>query len=152
MLYQHQVYKREKLLDVKHALMRSKILQKCRQKGISTEKLQEKDPGREAIVSDILGSFLKYANESDEYGFGVLGLKKIVPEFVDVWRIQPDEEVVLASDGYPFLYGTLEECEEALQQLIVEDPLLYKNYKSTKGLKPGQKSYDDRSYVRFIVK
>jgi glycerophosphoryl diester phosphodiesterase len=61
------------------------------------------------------------------------------------------KEVVLASDGYPELEPTLEESEAALRVVLTEDPLLYKLHRSTKGLKKGNLSYDDRAYVRFSI-
>lgn len=61
------------------------------------------------------------------------------------------KEIVLASDGYPELASTLEESESKLKVLLEEDPLLVKSYKSTKGLRAGNVSYDDRAYVRFNI-
>jgi len=45
-------------------------------------------------------------------------------------------EVVMATDGYPFLRGTLAASEKAL---------------ATKGLMEGNQSFDDRAYIRFKV-
>jgi glycerophosphoryl diester phosphodiesterase len=58
--------------------------------------------------------------------------------------------VILASDGYPELFDTLQETEEHLQKIIQEDPLCYKLQSLTKAVYPGQCSYDDRSYIRFV--
>ena len=57
--------------------------------------------------------------------------------------------VVLASDGYPLLRPTLQQSEQDLDRLLKEDPQCCRLYESTKGLKPGNKSFDDRTYVRF---
>ncbi len=64
-------------------------------------------------------------------------------------KTQPDAEIVLASDGYPKLKSTLKESEEELAKIIEIDPLCYKTYFSTKGLKKGNFSFDDRTYIRF---
>jgi glycerophosphoryl diester phosphodiesterase len=56
--------------------------------------------------------------------------------------------VVLASDGYPFLRASLAESEQALAHLLRRDPLLFQEYKSTKGLVMGNVSFDDRAYVK----
>lgn len=60
-------------------------------------------------------------------------------------------EIVLASDGYPKLKPTLAESEYILQEILIEDPLLIRRYKSTKGLLKGNVSFDDRAYIRFTV-
>ena len=65
----------------------------------------------------------------------------------------PDKSsIVLASDGYPVLKGTLAESERELSEILKNDPLCYKVYCSTKGLKKGNVSFDDRSYIRFSLK
>ena len=60
-------------------------------------------------------------------------------------------EVVLASDGYPFLKPTLAESEEALAKQIANDPQNIKTFIATKGIVEGNKSFDDRTYVRIEV-
>jgi glycerophosphoryl diester phosphodiesterase len=60
-------------------------------------------------------------------------------------------EIVLASDGYPFLCPTLEESEARLQEQRQNDPLNIGDFKATKGFTPGFNSFDDRTYVRFSV-
>jgi hypothetical protein len=57
--------------------------------------------------------------------------------------------IVLASDGYPYLKDSLEASEQALQTLLRDDPLLFRQYKATKGLIRGLISFDDRSYVKI---
>ena len=61
-------------------------------------------------------------------------------------------EIVLASDGYPFLHPTLEECEAALQHQRQEDPLnIGPHFQATKAFHPDYNSFDDRTYIRFRV-
>lgn len=60
-------------------------------------------------------------------------------------------EIVLASDGYPFLCSTLEQSEARLARQKETDPLNIGNFKATKGFSPGNNSFDDRTYVRFTV-
>ena len=60
-------------------------------------------------------------------------------------------EIVLASDGYPFLCPTLDESEARLARQKATDPLNIGDFKATKGFTPGNDSFDDRTYVRFIV-
>jgi len=56
--------------------------------------------------------------------------------------------VVLASDGYPFLRPRLAESERLLADLLQRDPLLFRAFKSTKGLVAGNVSFDHRAYVK----
>ena len=65
--------------------------------------------------------------------------------------VSSPNEVVLASDGYPFLKPTLAESEAALGHLIAHDPQCIHDFIATKGLVPGNKSFDDRTYIRFRV-
>lgn len=67
---------------------------------------------------------------------------------VKVVPIPPQADVVLASDGYPFLRPTLEESEAALARQLRNDPQNVSTFIATKGLKPGLLSFDDRTYVR----
>ena len=81
---------------------------------------------------------------------------------VDGFRIPEDKvkiitldfnpwEIVLASDGYPFLCTTLKESEEKLKEQKEKDPLNIGEFKATKAVIEGNNSFDDRSYIRFKV-
>lgn len=58
-------------------------------------------------------------------------------------------EIVLASDGYPFLKPTLAASEAALAEQIANDPQNIHSFIATKGIVEGNKSFDDRTYIRF---
>ena len=60
-------------------------------------------------------------------------------------------EIVLASDGYPFLKPTLAASETALAEQIANDPQNIHSFIATKGIVEGNKSFDDRTYIRFSV-
>ena len=60
-------------------------------------------------------------------------------------------EIVLASDGYPFLKPTLVASEAALAKQIANDPQNIHSFIATKGIVEGNKSFDDRTYIRFSV-
>lgn len=60
-------------------------------------------------------------------------------------------EVVLASDGYPFLMQTLAASEAALAEQIANDPQNIRSFIATKGIVEGNKSFDDRTYIRFLA-
>jgi glycerophosphoryl diester phosphodiesterase len=120
--------------------------------GKTEEELLRHDTGRERIL-DLLKLQTKLQNTSynSEFSYYIIdgfdwdpgmGLQ-VVPVN------QPSGEIVLASDGYPRLFPGLEETEAFLADLLQEDPLCYKKYRSTKGLYSGNISFDDRCYIRF---
>uniref|UniRef100_UPI003FEF2326 hypothetical protein n=1 Tax=Prevotella sp. TaxID=59823 RepID=UPI003FEF2326 len=65
--------------------------------------------------------------------------------------ISSPNEVVLASDGYPFLKPTLAASEASLAEQIANDPQNIHSFIATKGIVEGNKSFDDRTYIRFSV-
>ena len=77
-------------------------------------------------------------------------VNEIPDELIKVIHLSEGKhEIILASDGYPLLRPTLQQSEQDLDRLLKEDPQCCRLYESTKGLKPGNKSFDDRTYVRF---
>ena len=64
--------------------------------------------------------------------------------------VSSPNEVVLASDGYPFLKPTLAASEAALAEQIANDPQNIHSFIATKGIVEGNKSFDDRTYIRFV--
>lgn len=60
-------------------------------------------------------------------------------------------EIVLASDGYPFLKPTLAVSEVALAEQIANDPQNIRSFIATKGIVEGNKSFDDRTYIRLFI-
>lgn len=59
-------------------------------------------------------------------------------------------EIVLASDGYPFLKPSLAASVAALAEQIANDPQNIHSFIATKGIVEGNKSFDDRTYIRFV--
>ena len=64
--------------------------------------------------------------------------------------VSSPNEVVLASDGYPFLKPTLAASEAALAEQIANDPQNIHSFIATKGIVEDNKSFDDRTYIRFV--
>ena len=58
-------------------------------------------------------------------------------------------QVVITSDGYPRILPSLQQSEDLLARLLAEDPLCIGPLRSTKGVKPGNASFDDRAYLRI---
>lgn len=91
------------------------------------------------------------ANRRGEFGYGVFAGRDDCIEFAEVLHVEPGAHVVLASDGYPRLFGTLEQSEAYLASCLMEDPGCYDELRGTKGVAPGNVSFDDRTYVSLIA-
>ncbi len=94
-----------------------------------------------------------FANDANaEYGYCVLNGEEIPLEMVNVIPLDCDNhEIVLASDGYPCLKATLQQSEQALAKLLEQDPQGRRLFLAARSLAEGQKSFDDRSYLRFCI-
>lgn len=113
---------------------------------LSVEEVRRHDEGRDQIINDIIASM-----HSQNKTYAVIDGTPIYIKGVKVIAVPVDSEVVLATDGYPFLCNTLAESEQRLSQLLVDDPLLINQFKATKAYMEGNSSFDDRAYIRFRV-
>jgi hypothetical protein len=111
---------------------------------LSVEEVRRHDEGRDQIINDIIASM-----HDQNKTYAVIDGTPIYINGVKVIAVPEDAGVVLATDGYPFLCNTLAESEERLRQLLVDDPLLISRYKATKAYMEGNRSFDDRTYIRF---
>ena len=143
-------YKGEKKIDEILAEVRSFYLQTELASGKTIDDLMARDTGREMIIL-----FLKvhslFANKGGEFRFTVLDGFGIDLADIHTFDVRPGDEIVLASDGYPFLKPTLEQSEDALRLVREQDPLCMGLFKSTKGFRSDQISFDDRAYIRFVA-
>lgn len=108
------------------------------------------DPGRDAIMP-FLRMQTAFANQPGEYGYFVFNGYTNPTYPIRTLHVDPGDEIVLASDGYPFLEPTLDQSETELAELKASDPHLISRFPSTKGFEPGLDSFDDRAYLRFTV-
>lgn len=112
----------------------------------SIDEFQTHDMGRDLIIPAIIES-CRYQNIL----FSVFDGFPVSMAHVAIVHCPEARELVLASDGYPFLKPTLRESEEQLARLLRDDPLCISTYKASKGLMKGNRSFDDRSYIRFTT-
>lgn len=135
------------------AQMRSLVLNIVRVQ--CPEKFLEKETqkmARDLIEPWILGATVFANDGSSSYGYSVLNGQEIPEALIRVIRLDQEEhEVILTSDGYPRVEATLERSEAALAEVLREDRECCRLYRSTKGVKEGCKSFDDRTYIRFVV-
>lgn len=140
-----------KRIDSLLSELRSFVLYKNLKDGVSELDIEKDDMGRKAITP-FINMQLEFENDYETpfgypvlngHGFDIRGLKTY-----DTIR---GDTVVLASDGYPKLCTTLEQSEMMLTSALETDPLCYKKFLGTKGIAPENCSFDDRSYIKFIV-
>ena len=130
------------------AAMRAKEVERLLNEGHTADDLCRNDIARPVIIPRMIETM---RNQNITYsvvdGFPIdrQHVRTITLDF------QP-YEIVLASDGYPFLHPTLEESEAALQHQRQHDPLnIGPHFQATKAFHPDFNSFDDRTYIRFRV-
>lgn len=140
----------EKEVDSITSNMRSLLLELEILKGKSIEQLIENDVGR-AYILPLLTQQNLLSNHDGPFGFYNINGLNFRADKIVCYDIEENSELVLASDGYPTLMNTLEESEKNLSDVLKNDPLCFRQFRSTKGIKNGNVSFDDRTYIRFIV-
>jgi glycerophosphoryl diester phosphodiesterase len=115
--------------------------------GMTVDELLANDQARAAIIPEMLQE-MKNQNKTYAVIDGFPIPETCVPIITLDFR---PWEIVLATDGYPFLCTTLKESEEKLETQRRTDPLNIDRFLATKGFTPGSNSFDDRTYVRFTV-
>ncbi|MBQ8486787.1 MAG: hypothetical protein IJ533_03945 [Prevotella sp.] len=106
------------------------------------------DTAREAIIP----MMKQIMRQQQNVKYAVIDGTRIPEEHVPVLTLDfHPQEIVLASDGYPFLCPTLKESEAALARQLANDPLNIGTFQATKGCMKGNRSFDDRAYIRFNV-
>jgi hypothetical protein len=120
-------------------------------RGVPLDTLRAHDSGRD-LIAPLLArqSFFQNNPAAGAFGYAALDGFPVADTGIVVVPIPAAvTSLVLASDGYPFLLPSLAETERRLQELLAEDPLLFRVYRSTKGFLHGQESFDDRAYLRL---
>ena len=147
-----QFHFRHKRVDEIAASARAALLQSCLLDGCELEELLADDPGRKMILP-LLQASQSWRNQADSaYGFASLDGGTTPDALIDVFDIPRNAEVIMATDGYLDPRSTLRESEEVLVRLIEADPLRIGSPPGTKGVLPGNASFDDRTYVRVTIR
>ena len=115
--------------------------------GSTVDSLMQDDEGRGFILPFLQKQAVLKNNTDSALGYSVFDGFTVAMDKVKVISVDAAENIVLSSDGYPYLYSTLEASENKLQAVLANDPLLIKEFKATKGLKRGNVSFDDRAYL-----
>ena len=143
-----QYFDNPKPYEAELAAMRAKEVERLINEGHTVDELCRNDIARPVIIPRMIETM---RNQNITYsvvdGFPIdrRHIRTITLDF------QP-YEIVLASDGYPFLHPTLEESEAALQHQRQCDPLnVGPHFQATKAFHPDFNSFDDRTYIRFKI-
>lgn len=141
----------EKEIDLIMSRARSAMNEAALASGMTREEIMRDDPGRTFIKPFLERQALLQNNHATElqYSFPVFDGTPIDPTKVKVFTVPAGTEVILASDGYPEVFPTLAQSETHLHRLLDSDPMCMHENISTKGIIPGNLSFDDRAYIRF---
>ncbi|MGO4258564.1 hypothetical protein [Marmoricola sp. RAF53] len=138
-------------VDDLHAGLRAEHLRGLLAEGATTEELLATDPGRALILPRLRAQAgLRNDPGDGDLAYGAIDGRPVPERHVETWTTA-GPEVVVATDGYPVVLLTLVATEAALAADLVADPLRIGAHPGTKGVRPGDVSFDDRSYVRLIL-
>jgi hypothetical protein len=132
---------------------RSMLLQCLALSGANPEDLRAHDPSTQ-VIAPLIKAHANIRNRpGTPWSFGAIDGRPVPSEFIEVFAVPGHiEEVVLASDGWPELRPTLAESESVLARVLRDDPLMIRVSPATKGVAPGAISFDDRAYLRLMIK
>lgn len=121
---------------------------------VAMEDLVEHDYGRDFIAPFLSRQAIlqNNPNKNQRYSFPVFDGFPVNMEQVNIFPVGEVKEIILSSDGYPYLFSTLKESECYLMNILKNDPLCMRQYKSTKGIKKGNCFFDDRAYLKIRLK
>lgn len=144
-----QVYQFEHQIDHMNSLLRKYVLELGIMDGFDLDEMIEKQLDRK-VIQPFLDQQYRFENSPSFFGYPVINGTPIADSYLASFKVQANQEVILASDGYPCLKETLVESENELKRILKEDPHCMKEFLSTKGLSKNQISFDDRSFIRFV--
>jgi glycerophosphoryl diester phosphodiesterase len=141
-----------KPIDTLISNIRSLFIQTELKLGKSYDDMLAVDTGR-AFILPLLEWQPVFQNSpiKNEFTHGVINGFKVPQREIKVIKLSDPKQVILASDGYPCLFETLAKSERYLKKILKDDPLCFREFKTTKGLKPGNVSFDDRAYLKVAI-
>ena len=151
--WMHATHLHEKLVDKILVDIRCRAIRYFLAHGSTVESIRKNDKGR-AFIFDALRDQVNFQNDPDKtnpYRYPVIDGRPIDPAQVPSLSVDDTDELILASDGYPHLFDTLEETETYLSEVLAKDPLCICENPATKCLVEGNRSFDDRTYLRLGI-
>ncbi len=144
-----QTWTNGKLVDQVLATARGDVIRYLLAAGHPETDLRRNDTGR-AMICDALreqACFQNIRDKNNPFRYTVIDGTPIDTTTVPVLPLGQCRKLILASDGYPALFDTLDETEAHLKRLLEEDPLCIGRNAGTKGCMEGHTSFDDRTYL-----
>ena len=149
--WNHQTYKFEKLVDKVLIDIRCRAIRYYLEHGYTEEDIKQNDKGR-AFIYDAMVDQLHFQNDPDPhnpYAYPVIDGQPINPARIRSYAVDGLHELILTSDGYPEVFDTLEETEAHLAEVLARDPLCIHENPASKCLVAGNRSFDDRTYLKL---
>ena len=144
----------EKRIDHLLSDWRRAIVTSYLSRGLMTQdEIIANDPGRRIIQPHITRQ-VRFQNMTQPHplAYCMLDGEPVQEEYIRIYPIAGNvSELILASDGYPTILSSLSATEDHLQRLLKEDPLCIGPLLGTKGIRPGNQSFDDRTYLRIKI-
>jgi len=142
-----ELYENPKPYEAVLAEQRAEKIQELLAEGKTADEILADDTARQSVIPRMLQEM-----RNQNVTYAVIDGFPIPETRVSVITLDfRPTEIVLATDGYPFLCPTLAESEDKLAQQRRDDPLNIGRFKATKGFTPGNNSFDDRTYIRFEI-
>ncbi|MEH7385806.1 hypothetical protein V7147_10400 [Bacillus sp. JJ1521] len=146
------IYQNIKHIDEVLAEARSVVVQAEIMKGKTVEEILEVGDFGFDLIKPLIQKQYNFQNADPNHplSYGSVNGNPIPQELIKTIKVPENvTELSLATDGYPKIWGTLEETEAELARIIKEDPLCIYENMSTKGMVKGNVSFDDRTYIRI---
>lgn len=141
-----ELYDNPKAYEAELAAMRAAEARRLLAAGTTQEELLSEDRARAVIIPRMLETM-----RGQNVAYSVVDGFHIPRQHVRTVTLDfRPWEIVMASDGYPFLCPTLAESEQRLNRQREEDPLNIGTFQATKAFRPGFNGFDDRTYIRFV--
>lgn len=150
---QGRTFTNEKQVDRILIDIRCRVVRHFLQNGYTPDDIRRDDKGRAFIYAALREQvhFQNDPNPHNPYRYSVIDGTPIDPDTVPCLTADGISEIILATDGYTELHDTLDETERALRDMLREDPLCIGRNPSTKCLVEGNRSFDDRTYLRIAL-
>ena len=143
-----ELYENPKPAEAELASMRADEVRRQMAAGKSQEQLLRDDTARPVIIPRMIET-MRQQNVAYSVVDGFPIPRQHVVQLTLDFR---PWEIVMATDGYPFLCPTLAESESRLRQQREDAPLnVGPRFQATKAFHPDNNSFDDRTYIRFQV-
>lgn len=119
--------------------------------GTDHDELAADDPGFH-LLKPFYRAQGHLVNRLGPYGYGALDGSAVPHEFIERIQVPADiRQLVLVSDGYPFIRDCLAATEAELAALMQRDPLGIREWTRPAALGPTLKAFDDRAWVRVDI-